>query len=258
MSQHIDLFAALAAPFANDEVRTRSQAGREFQYVTARTVMNRLDEVLGPANWWDEYTPMENAIICKLSVRLPDGTTLTKSDAGGFTTTADTSDYEKSGFSDAFKRAAVKFGVARYLYGDGVPQSIREALIRSRREQREQQQAAVAAASATAPTQVAVEATEDHAIDQLQNSRPAAEPVVGVGVPPKSGKALFAWIKERDEKLGVDLLKLLSDWGKNNHFPARMVQWSDEQVDQGHSEALRILSSIKSEGAALVGAGRRR
>ncbi|WP_240906931.1 Rad52/Rad22 family DNA repair protein [Paludisphaera rhizosphaerae] len=254
MSQHIDLFAALAAPFANDEVRTRSQAGREFQYVTARTVMNRLDEVLGPANWWDEYTPMENAIICKLTLRLPDGTTLTKSDAGGFTTTADTSDYEKSGFSDAFKRAAVKFGVARYLYGDGVPQSIREALIRSRREQREQQQAAVANLVA-APV---VDGGEPHVAEAPHPSRQTAEPVVVVGTPPKTGKALFAWIKERDEKLGVDLLRLVSDWGKDNHFPARMVQWSDEQVDQGHSEALRILSNIKSDGPALAGAGRRR
>ena len=257
MPQHIEIFAALAAPFANDEVRSRSQGGRDFQYVTARTVMNRLDEVLGPANWWDEYTPMENAVICKLTVRLPDGTVLTKSDAGGFTTTADTSDYEKSGFSDAFKRAAVKFGVARYLYGDGVPQSIREALIRSRREQREQQAAAAAAAASSAESEAA-EAQEEQPTESLQPSRTHAEPVAGPGVPPKSGKALFAWIKERDEKLGVDLLKTLSDWGKDNHFPARMVQWSGEQVDQGHSEALRLLTNLKNDGAALAGSGRRR
>ncbi|MDG3004155.1 Rad52/Rad22 family DNA repair protein [Paludisphaera mucosa] len=262
MSQHIEIFAALAAPFANDEVRSRSQGGRDFQYVTARTVMNRLDEVLGPENWWDEYTPMENAVICKLSIRLPDGTALTKSDAGGFTTTADTSDYEKSGFSDAFKRAAVKFGVARYLYGDGVPQSIRDALIRSRREQqqaaREQQQqhqAAAPAPVAAAPT--VAEAVEARAAESLQPLRQAPEVSVG-GTPPKSGKALFAWIKERDEKLGVDLLKTLSDWGKNNHFPARMVQWSGEQVDQGHSEALRVLTTMRSESPAMAGASQRR
>jgi hypothetical protein len=204
--------------------------------------MNRLDEALGPENWWDEYTPMQNAVICKLTVRLPDGSTITKSDAGGFTTTADASDYEKTGFSDAFKRAAVKFGVARYLYGDGVPTSIREALIRSRREQREQQAvAAVAEAEAETP----------------EPSRPAVDSNASPGAPPKSGKALFAWIKERDEKLGVDLLKTLADWGKENRFPPRMVQWSGEQVDQGHAEALRLLNARQSEGASLVGSGRR-
>jgi hypothetical protein len=251
MSQHIEIFAALAAPFANDEVRSRSQGGREFSYVTARTVMNRLDEVLGPANWWDEYTPMENAIICRLTIRLEDGTTLTKSDAGGFTTTADTSDYEKSGFSDAFKRAAVKFGVGRYLYGDGVPQSIREALVRSRREQ-----AAASASAAPAPAPVE---SERIAAEPLQPSpRQSSSHDSGPSSAPKSGKALFAWVKERDEKLGVDLLRTLSDWGKHNHFPARMVQWSGEQVDQGHSEALRVLSTLHAENGAVAAAGPRR
>ena len=34
---------------------------------------------------------------------------------------SDSGDDDKSGYSDAFKRAAVKFGVGRYLYRDGVP-----------------------------------------------------------------------------------------------------------------------------------------
>lgn len=259
MSQHISIFAALAAPFAADEVRTRNQAGRDLQYVTARTVMNRLDEVLGPENWWDEYTPMENAVICKLTVRLPDGSSVTKSDAGGFTTTADTSDYEKTGFSDSFKRAAVKFGIARYLYGDGVPPSIREALIRSKRAQREQE-AAAASNPAPAPQPTAVVAAPDSELEAVSSrpARPADSGGSGPGAPPKSGKALFAWIKERDEKLGVDLLRTLTDWGKGHQFPARMVQWNDEQVDQGHSEALRLLTTMKSEDGALAGSGRRR
>jgi hypothetical protein len=47
MTQHPDLFAALAAPFETEEVKVRSQTGRQLHYVTARTVMNRLDNVLG-------------------------------------------------------------------------------------------------------------------------------------------------------------------------------------------------------------------
>jgi putative DNA primase/helicase len=48
---------------------------------------------------------------------------VTKCDAGGYAGMADSGDDDKSGYSDAFKRAAVKFGVARYLYRDGVPET---------------------------------------------------------------------------------------------------------------------------------------
>ena len=126
MTQHQDLFAALAAPFEHDEVKVRSHSGRQLHYITARTVMNRLDSVLGPENWWDEYAPSENSVLCRLTIRLPDGSTLTKADAGGYAGMADQGDDDKSGFSDAFKRAAVKFGVARYLYRDGVPTFVQE------------------------------------------------------------------------------------------------------------------------------------
>src|SRR5262245_28310598 len=128
MTQHPDLFAALAAPFDPDEVRVRSQAARQLHYVTARTVMNRLDDVLGPENWWDDFVPLEHSVMCRLTIRLPDGSILTKSDAGGYAGMADPGDDDKSGFADAFKRAAVKFGVGRYLYRDGIPRFAREAL----------------------------------------------------------------------------------------------------------------------------------
>ncbi len=126
MTQFPELFSALGASFESAEVRVRSQAGRQLSYITARTAMNRLDSVLGPENWWDDYVPGENSVICRLTVRLPDGSTLTKSDAGGYAGMADQGDDDKSGFSDAFKRAAVKFGVGRYLYRDGVPSFVFE------------------------------------------------------------------------------------------------------------------------------------
>src|SRR3954466_9026023 len=129
MTKFPDLFAALAAPFENHEVKIRpAQGGRQLHYITARTAMNRLDSVLGPENWWDEYVPAQNSVLCKLTIRLPDGSTITKADAGGYAGMADSGDDDKSGFSDAFKRAAVKFGVARYLYRDGVPTFVQERM----------------------------------------------------------------------------------------------------------------------------------
>ncbi len=127
MTKFPDLFAALAAPFESYEVKLRTApGGRQLHYITARTAMNRLDSVLGPENWWDEYVPSQNSVLCKLTLRLPDGSTVTKCDAGGYAGMADQGDDDKSGFSDAFKRAAAKFGVARYLYRDGVPAFVRE------------------------------------------------------------------------------------------------------------------------------------
>lgn len=112
--EHLHVFAALAHPFEGDEVKVRQQGGRHLHYITARTAMNRLDNVVGPANWWDCYIPNENSVLCQLSIRLPDGTVITKQDAGGYAGMSDQGDDDKSGYSDAFKRAAVKFGVGRF------------------------------------------------------------------------------------------------------------------------------------------------
>jgi hypothetical protein len=133
------LFARLAAKFSQDEERALTKGkgpnAKVIYYVTARTIMNRLDEVLGCENWWDEYTPQESSVICRLTVRLPDGELLTKVDAGGYAGMSDEGDDDKSGFSDAFKRAAVKFGAGRYLYGEGVAPYVRTEL-EARRDER--------------------------------------------------------------------------------------------------------------------------
>ena len=120
-TRYPEVFSALTEEFGPREVRTRMLGNRQLSYVTARTVMNRLDSVIGPENWWDEYTPLQNGVLCKLTVRLPDGEEICKSDAGGHAGMSDEGDDEKSGFSDAFKRAAVKFGIGRHLYGEGIP-----------------------------------------------------------------------------------------------------------------------------------------
>ena len=234
MTQHQDLFAALAAPFERDEVKVRSQSGRQLHYITARTVMNRLDNVLGPENWWDEYVPSEHSVLCRLSIRLPDGSTLTKADAGGYAGMADQGDDDKSGFSDAFKRAAVKFGVARYLYRDGVP-----GFVRDRMPNVDVVTATPEPASAPAP---------------LPNSAPAPVPTTAPngrsgssnGNPPRTGKALFAWTKDQEQRHEVGLLKYLNSWSKLQEFPGRMVDWDADQVSLAYSEACRKIQSIQS------------
>ncbi len=132
MTTFPDFFAALAAEFPKDQIKMRSQGNKNLSYITARQVMNRLDEVVGPEFWWDEYIPLEHAVICRLTIRLPDGREVTKSDAGGFAGMGmrdratgefipDEENDAKTGYSDAFKRAAVKWGIGRHLYNDGIP-----------------------------------------------------------------------------------------------------------------------------------------
>jgi hypothetical protein len=229
MSQHLELFAALAQPFEPDEVRVRPQGGRQLPYITARTVMNRLDDVLGPANWWDEYLPQEHSVICRLTIRLPDGTTLTKSDAGGYAGMSDSGDDDKSGFSDAFKRAAVKFGVGRYLYRDGVPRFLRERV------------------------HPAPAAGEPHraGASPLPSASPPPGPRAGAEdpgtPPPQSGKALFAWIKQQEEELGPGLLRIISEWGQEQDFPGRMIQWNTGQVHKAYLEACSVIRGPQNQ-----------
>lgn len=75
-------------------------------YIDARDVMDRLDEVCG-ANWSDAYEEVNGRTVCQITI---DG--MTRADGAGDT------DFEgeKGGLSDAFKRAAVKWGIGRYLY----------------------------------------------------------------------------------------------------------------------------------------------
>jgi len=229
MTKYPDLFAALAAPFESHEMKVRSQTGRQLHYITARTAMNRLDNVLGPENWWDEYSPSENSVLCRLTIRLPDGTILTKCDAGGYAGMADSGDDDKSGYSDGFKRAAVKFGVARYLYRDGVPTFVQERT------------------TPADPAPVAAPANETAAPPA---SAPAGNPANpprsgGNGGIPRSGKALFAWTKDQEQRYEVGLLKYLNGWAKLQEFPSRMVEWDAEQVSQAYAEGCRKLQSIQ-------------
>lgn len=116
-----ELFNRLAKPFDPREVKWKPQAvngnrALAIAYVDARVVQDRLDDVVGQANWEDSYDVLaDGTVACKLRVRI-DGEWLSKMDVGSPSEQPDAGDRMKSAFSDALKRAAVKFGVGRYLY----------------------------------------------------------------------------------------------------------------------------------------------
>ncbi len=111
----------LAEPFDADEVKFKpgvisGNRALALPYVDARVIQDRLDEVLGVAGWQDEYECLpDGSVVCRLRLRLGEEW-ITKMDVGGQSEQPDEGDRRKAAFSDALKRAAVKFGVGRYLY----------------------------------------------------------------------------------------------------------------------------------------------
>jgi|SRR5262245_40995395 len=109
---------ALAAPFPAAAVKWKpgvvsGNRALAVCYIDARLVQDRLDEVLGPANWQDDYEVFaDGSVLCRL--RLGDEW-VTKADVGGPSEQPDEGDRRKAAVSDALKRAAVKFGIGRYL-----------------------------------------------------------------------------------------------------------------------------------------------
>lgn len=115
------LTKALAAPFDPALVRFKpavvsGNRALALAYVDARAIQDRLDQVLGVEGWQDDYQILtDGSVVCRLQLRL--GTDwVTKVDVGGPSEQPDGGDRIKAAFSDALKRAAVKFGIGRYLY----------------------------------------------------------------------------------------------------------------------------------------------
>ena len=112
-------FDALAAQFAEADLEWRigqiSKKGDKatvLVYLTSRAVMDRLDAVVGAGNWRDEYQAApQGGLMCGLSIRVGDEW-ITKWDGAENTKIESV----KGGVSGALKRAAVKWGIGRYLY----------------------------------------------------------------------------------------------------------------------------------------------
>jgi hypothetical protein len=120
MSDIPDL-ARLADYFDQSEVKWKPQTVKDNRalavaYIDARCVMDRFDAVVGVAGWCDRYEIIsDGGIVCTIGVKVG-GEWIFKSDVGGESQQPDEDDRRKAAFSDALKRAAVHWGVGRYLY----------------------------------------------------------------------------------------------------------------------------------------------
>ena len=105
-----------------DKDQSKPKRGQALCYIDARDVMNRLDEVVGPFNWSTDNPAMPNGTTCcSIGIRNPEtGEWVWKSDGAGATgdidKEAEREMAQKGAYSDALKRAAVLWGIGRYLY----------------------------------------------------------------------------------------------------------------------------------------------
>ena len=118
-----DFFTAEELEWKPITVSKKTNKGLAAAYISNRAIMDRLDAVVGPENWRNEFKPGPGGgIVCGLSVRVvredggsgggPSAEWVTKWDG------ADNTDIEavKGGLSNAMRRAAVHWGIGRYLY----------------------------------------------------------------------------------------------------------------------------------------------
>lgn len=125
-----DLREKLTEPFLPTDLEWRvGQAGKKnsgevwakvLAYVTNRAIMDRLDAVVGPGNWQNEYKPWDigtPGVMCGIGIKIEsewvwkwDGAEQPKERGEGQPVAV------KGGFSMAMKRTAVQWGIGRYLY----------------------------------------------------------------------------------------------------------------------------------------------
>ncbi len=123
MAGAIDL-AKLREPFPPDRISWRvgsttadKSRGMALAYIDARDVQDRLDAVCGPSGWQCRYPHAnDKKTVCEVGVKIGDEW-IWKADGAGDTDF----EAEKGALSDAFKRAAVRWGIGRYLYDVDAP-----------------------------------------------------------------------------------------------------------------------------------------
>lgn len=80
-------------------------------YVDARDVQNHLDDVCGIENWQSRHKEEKGNLFCEIGINV-NGNWIWKSDVG----TESNIEKQKGEASDSFKRAAVMWGVGRFVY----------------------------------------------------------------------------------------------------------------------------------------------
>lgn len=247
-----EIFDRLAAPFDESEIREREGRGGEmFRFITARIARKRLNDVLGRANWDCKIAAGDKWVKASLTIRLPDGSSVTREALGGYPQMPTEEDTVKGGDSDAFKRVCATFGIAEYLYGDTDPHSYDSrpnpgpARVPARSANgnghsngngrrpngrgtwgnpQPQQQQQQPQGGRRWPPPGAPRRNGDGSYRDGQEGRGENKP--------SSGKGLFAWVSDLDRQHpnGRGVFKALDQWGRENGLPRKFSDWPRDAI----------------------------
>lgn len=193
-----EIFRKLAEPFRPEDIQWKpgcvskdKKRAMAIAFVDARCVMERLDSVLSPACWQDEYTPLpDGSVLCKVSIKIGSDW-LVKSDVGVPNPQSDPREAIKGALSDSLKRACVHWGIGRYLYAQENAWLDYDA---DRKCFKTQPQLPAPAAPASAPA-------------APLKALPAPKPEAAKGNPkPKNGAELLSRLESFDRKLAAERL----------------------------------------------------
>lgn len=220
------LTTALAAPFDPKDIKFKPQMVKNnralaMAYIDARLIQDRLDDVLGVENWQDDYEILaDGSVMCRLRLKLG-RKWITKTDVGSPSEQPDMGDRLKAAVSDALKRAAVKFGIGRYLYR--LPAQWVE--YDPAKKQITQLPQLPAFALPRKPAAVA------------PAERPAPKPEVRTQNLPANGQDLHRRLREYDAKLAAQkacavgaLLAHVTQAGVKAGYSANMTEWAGPAI----------------------------
>lgn len=57
--------------------------------------------------------------------------------------------------------------------------------------------------------------------------------------PPRNGKALWAFLRDQEERGSRDLIRCAAEFGKANDFPARITAWDRDQVRECYAALMQ-------------------
>ena len=214
-------------------------------YISARDVMDRLDAAAGLENWRDDYDVIhEGQVKCRLSVKI-DGEWITKVDFGGSNDgdnagwgdnkdVIDRSKQLKASCSDALKRAAIKFGIGRYLYSvpdNWFPLKNGKYFFDSGADAPRMPKAFLPSIEALKREQ---EGARQKQVDQAGSKEPDAPPKPAEKPPadpklPKDGKALKKRLEDAEKK-HKGLFQFVANCGQMRAFPIDPTKWDAEQI----------------------------
>jgi hypothetical protein len=253
----------LSAPFSADAVSFKPQAiqgnrALAVAYIDARCIMDRLDETVGPGGWQDDYEPLPSGEVkCTLRLKIV-GEWIAKSDVGSRSDQQDEGDQQKAAFSDALKRAAVKWGIGRYLY------RLPKQWVGYDPQRRQFTEAVRLPAWALPAGQFEVPSPQTPQESAEPEAKPPSVPDSGdtSNEPPADGRSLFRWLKAEERGLVDDqlcrpgeLVECVAQAGAAAGHGMQIVRWTPGAVRFGVATAAQFRAQRRRESAPTTDNG---